>query len=89
MALDIQEKASSEPDDNKYMELAAQLNDCLKKAIEPFERAFSITDDVEIKRGCAEYLKNIFFRFRDEKPEYQANYDKYRKFAEEAGAPGE
>ena len=89
MALDIQEKASSEPDDNKYMELAAQLNDCLKKAIEPFERAFSITDDVEIKRGCAEYLKNIFFRFRDEKPEYQANYDKYRKFAEEAGAPAE
>ncbi|MBQ1881888.1 MAG: tetratricopeptide repeat protein [Bacteroidales bacterium] len=89
MALDIQDKASAEPDDAKYNELAAQLNDCLKKAIEPFERAFSITDDIEIKKGCAEYLKQIFFRFRDEDPQYQANYDKYKKFSDEASAPAE
>ena len=83
MALDLQDKASAEPDDNKFMELNNQMNDCLKKAIEPFERAFSIAEDPEIKRGCAEYLKQIYFRFRDEKPEYQANYDKYHKFLEE------
>jgi tetratricopeptide (TPR) repeat protein len=86
MALDLQEKASMEPDDAKYNQLNEQMNDCLKKAIEPFERAFSIAEDPEIKRGCAEYLKQIYFRFRDEKPEYQANYDKYHKFIEEAAA---
>ncbi|MBO7562313.1 MAG: tetratricopeptide repeat protein [Bacteroidales bacterium] len=89
MALELQDKASEELDDAKYAVLVEQLNDCLKKAIEPFERAFSITDDPEIKRGCAEYLKNIYFRFRDEKPEYQANYEKYHKYAEEAAAPAE
>ena len=89
MALEIQEEASSEPDDAKYAVLLDKLNDCLKKAIEPFERAFSIAEDPEIKRGCAEYLKNIYFRFRDEKPEYQASYEKYHKFAEEASAPAE
>ena len=84
MALDLQDKASAEPDDAKFMELNNQMNDCLKKAIEPFERAFSIAEDPEIKRGCAEYLKQIYFRFRDEKPEYQANYEKYHKFIEES-----
>ncbi len=84
MALDLQDKASMEPDDAKFAELNNQMNDCLKKAIEPFERAFSIAEDPEIKRGCAEYLKQIYFRFRDEKPEYQANYEKYHKFIEES-----
>ncbi|MBR4801179.1 MAG: tetratricopeptide repeat protein [Bacteroidales bacterium] len=87
MALDLQDKASAEPDDAKFNELNNQMNDCLKKAIEPFERAFSIAEDPEIKRGCAEYLKQIYFRFRDEKPEYQANYDKYHKFLTEPAAP--
>ncbi len=83
MALDLQEQANAEADDAKWTVLNNQLNDCLKKAIEPFERAFSITEDVEIKKGCAEYLKQIFFRFRDEDPSYMANYEKYKKFIDD------
>ena len=80
IALEIQEKASMEADDNKYNQMLNEMNDCLKKAIEPFERAFSITDDVEIKKACAEYLKQIFFRFRDESPEYQQKHAEYVAF---------
>ena len=80
----LREKRRDRRDDAKFAELNNQMNDCLKKAIEPFERAFSIAEDPEIKRGCAEYLKQIYFRFRDEKPEYQANYEKYHKFIEES-----
>ncbi|MBO4691968.1 MAG: tetratricopeptide repeat protein [Bacteroidales bacterium] len=83
MALDLQDKANAELDDKKYDELQNQMNDCLKKAIEPFERAFNIAEDKEIKTACAQYLKQIFFRFREESAENQANYEKYNKFVEE------
>ena len=40
MALDLQDKASMEPDDAKFAELNNQMNDCLKKAIEQFKETF-------------------------------------------------
>ena len=83
MALDLQDKANNELDDAKYNELQNQMNDCLKKAVEPFERAFNIAEDNEIKSACAQYLKQIFFRFREESAENQANYEKYENFLKE------
>ena len=83
MALDIQEKAASELDDAKYNKMNEQLNECLKKAIEPFTKAFNLTDDKQNKEACAEYLKNIYFRFKDESPENEALYNKYNKFLQE------
>ena len=86
MALDLQDKANNELDDAKYNELQNQMNDCLKKAVEPFERAFNIAEDNEIKSACAQYLKQIFFRFREESAENQANYEKYENFLKENSA---
>ncbi len=86
MALDLQDKANNELDDAKYNELQNQMNDCLKKAVEPFERAFNIAEDMEIKSACAQYLKQIFFRFREESAENQANYEKYENFLKENSA---
>ena len=56
----------------------------LENAIEPFEKAFSITQDKDFQVACAEYLKNIFFRFRDKSEEYKAKYDKYNDFTSQA-----
>jgi len=75
-AIEIQEKAQSEMDDAKYMVLVKDFEDCLKKCIVPFEKAYNMTKDEAIKDGIAEYLKNAAFRFRTE-PEYQAIYEKY------------
>lgn len=82
-ALENQALASEEMDDTKYDALVTEMEEYLKKAIDPFEKAFSATKDVEIKSTIADYLKNIYFRFRDQDAKYQQGYDKCIKFLEE------
>ncbi len=82
-AMDIAEKADSEFDQVKYDALVEEFNQNLENAIPPFEKAFSISDNLEIKRNAAEFLKFIYFRFRDKSPEYMAAYEKYNAFLAE------
>ena len=79
-AVEVQEKASLEMDDAKYAKLVDELNGYLEKAIEPFEKAFNMSDDKTIKTAVADYLKNIYFRFRDRSADFQAAYDKYNNY---------
>lgn len=79
-AVDLQEKASTEMDDAKYLALIQDFETALKGCVEPFEKAFEVTKDNAIKTSIAQYLKNACFRFRAE-PEYQAKYDKYNAVA--------
>ena len=50
----------------------------LKGGIEPFEKAYELSKDEVVKSSIAEYLKNIYYRFRDQDAKYQAGYDKYQ-----------
>ena len=79
-AIEIQNKASEELDDNKYYALVKELDETLEKAINPFEKSFTLTQDNELKGAIAEYLKNIYFRLRDKNPEYEALSKKYEAF---------
>jgi len=83
-AVDIQTKASEEVDDAKYEALVKQLELNLESAIQPFESCFQISTDNEVKAVVAEYLKNIYFRFREKNEQYKAGFDKYSKFLESA-----
>ena len=76
-AVDIQDKAQNEFDDAKYAALVADFEKSLKGCIEPFEKAFDITKDNEVKVSIAEYLKNACYRFREEGQEYADKYQKY------------
>ena len=76
-ALDLQTKAQEELDDAKYMALVEEFETALKNAIDPFEKAYEISKNNEIKVNIAEYLKNIYYRFRDQSADYQAKYEKY------------
>lgn len=76
-AVETQEKASLELDDAKYAKLVDELNGYLEKAIDPFEKAFAMAKDNDIKTAIADYLKNIYYRFRDKSADYQAAYEKY------------
>ena len=76
-ALELQEKAQNELDDAKYMALVQDFEVTLKKCIEPFEQAYVVCEDAAIKSTIAEYLKQIYYRFRDQDPKYQAGYEKY------------
>ena len=78
-AIDIQEKASNEMDDAKYMVLAEQFEQSLKNCIAPFEKAFNLTKDESLKVSLAEYLKNACYRFASEDETFKAAYDKYAK----------
>jgi tetratricopeptide (TPR) repeat protein len=81
-AVDIQTKATDEMDDAKYEALVKQLEENLEAAIKPFENCFSVCPDPEIKAVVAEYLKNIYFRFREKSEEFKANYEKYNNYVE-------
>jgi len=78
-AIELQEKASVEMDDAKYMKLVEDFEAALKNAIDPFEKAFDITKDENIKTSLAEYLKNIYYRFRDTDQKYMDKYLKYEE----------
>lgn len=83
-AVAIQEKAQNEMDQTKYEALIAEMEKSLESAIAPFEKAYSIAKNPQLKKATAEYLKNIYFRFREKNEEYKANYEKYNKiFSEE------
>lgn len=77
IAIELQEKASAELDDRKWVELNKQFTEALKSALEPFETAYNITKDDTLKVNIAEYLKNIYYRFSSDGPEWEAGYRKY------------
>lgn len=81
-AVEIQTKASEEVDDAKYEALVKQLEQNLESAIKPFETCFETSTDEEVKAVVAEYLKNIYFRFREKGETYKTGYEKYNKFLE-------
>ena len=78
-----EKEAQNEVDDTKYMALVQKFETALKSCIDPFEKAFNMTKDESIKSSIAEYLKNTFYRFREEDPKYQAGYEKYSKLLEQ------
>lgn len=79
-AIAISDEAQNEFNDDKYMALVAQFEQALKACISPFEKAFELTKDDTIKISVAEYLKNVYFRFRGEGDEYMAAYEKYNDY---------
>ena len=86
-ALEYQDKANAELDDTKYQALIEEVNNSLKKAIEPFEQSYELAKgDPELQVAIAEYLKNIFFRFRTQSDEYMAAYEKYDAIYKQATA---
>ncbi len=82
-AVKIQEEASKELDDAKYAVMVKDFENELKGCIEPFEKAFEMSNDEALKVNIAEYLKNAFYRFREEGDTYKAGYDKYDKIVAE------
>ena len=79
LAIDLQDKAANEFDDKKYEAIVAEYDNALKSALEPFEKAYNISKDNEIRVNIAEYLKNIYYRFSSEGDQYMEGYKKYNE----------
>ncbi len=85
-AIEISEKAATEMDDAKYMKMVEDFEASLLSAAEPFEAAFKISKDDAIKVNIAEYLKNIYYRFRDKDQKYADGYAKYSEIVQNGTA---
>lgn len=81
-AVDIQTKAADEMDDKKYEEMVKQLEEYLELSIAPFENAYNTAQDKDVKAIVAEYLKNIYFRFREKGDSFMEGYKKYNAIFE-------
>ena len=79
LAIELQDKAAAELNDAKWQEINKQFVEALKNALTPFEQAYNVTKDDSLKVNIAEYLKNIYYRFYSEGPEYEAGYKKYNE----------
>ena len=86
IAIELQEAAAAELDDAKWVKLNKQFTEALKSALEPFETAYNISKDEALKVNLAEYLKNIYYRFSSDGPEWEAGYNKYNEVVK-AGKP--
>ena len=76
-AIELQDKASAELDDAKYMALIGDFENALMNALDPFENAYKVSKDQSIKVNIAEYLKNIYYRFRDKNDKFAEGFKKY------------
>jgi tetratricopeptide (TPR) repeat protein len=77
IAIELQEKAAAELDDAKWVKLNKQFSEALKNALEPFEKAYNVSKDDSLRVNVAEYLKNIYYRFSSDGPEWEEGYRKY------------
>ena len=86
-AIAIQEKmnALDLEDVEGYDALQKEFEKYLEMSVEPFERAFNMTDDQDIKVACASALKQVCFRFRTRDAKYAEGYEKYNNYLNEAG----
>ena len=86
-AIAIQEKmnALDLEDVEGYDALQKEFEKYLEMSVEPFERAFNMTDDQDIKVACASAQKQVCFRFRTRDAKYAEGYEKYNNYLNEAG----
>jgi len=77
------EEAQNEYNDKKYMELISKYEESILKSIEPLETAFAMTSNESVKSNVSQYLKNVYYRFRDKDPKYEAGYEKYNEIAKQ------
>ena len=80
IAVELSEQAAQELDDAKYQALVKEYEQYLIDAIEPFEKAFEITQNPQVKLNCAEYLKQIYYRFSSVEDKYMQGYNKYNEY---------
>lgn len=78
-AMKVAQAADEEQDYKKYDVLLNEYYDTMAKSIEPFEQAYSVCKDEQVKGSIAEYLKNIYYRLREKGADYQAGYEKYNE----------
>lgn len=77
----IREEAQAEMNDQKYQALVEQYDATLLDSAKYFENAFEISNDPALKQNLADYLKSIYYRFREQNDQYKMAFEKYSEIA--------
>lgn len=87
LAIETQDKMNAIDinDVEGYEKLVKVFEDYLLESIEPFEKAFTISNNESVSVAAASALKQIYFRFRTKSPEYQEAYEKYNRYLKDKG----
>ena len=90
-AIDVQDEMNKIDinDVEGYEKLLKTFEEYLLNSAEPFAKAFELSKDTpaleSLAVASASALKQIYFRFRTVKPEYQEGYDKFNNYLKEKG----
>lgn len=79
-ALYYQNSASTETDSKFKHDKLEKRDLCLFQASEPLERAFSMSNNLNIKKDCGSYLVQIFRYFKNVSNDYMDKYTYYNSF---------
>ena len=74
--INIYKKAAEVINDDEYQAMAEQANQRFKDAIAPWETAYELN---RTERSVVEFLKTVYFRFREDSEELQKKYDYYNE----------
>ncbi|MCL2727363.1 MAG: tetratricopeptide repeat protein [Bacteroidales bacterium] len=80
--VDIQNRAADELDDRKWAAMMEESDQILMKAVDPFEKAFALTNDKDVQAEIAIYLKNSYYRLQGKDEAYLPLYEKYKAISE-------
>ncbi|MDR2065053.1 MAG: tetratricopeptide repeat protein [Prevotellaceae bacterium] len=72
--------ASNDKIGKEYDQAVEEANAEFKKSITPLEKAFDLNPK---ERAFADALRSVYFRFRADSSEMQANYEKYKAICDE------
>jgi tetratricopeptide (TPR) repeat protein len=78
-AVEIQNNAANELDDNKYKELLKEMEAEFEKSLPYLERAHELAPE---ERSIVESIKSVYYRFREKSPEMNEKFEYYSKLSE-------
>ena len=81
-AVDIQNKAAEELDDNKWTALMKEMDQLLIKAVTPFETCYTLSDNTEFQSDIAVFLRTTYYRLQANDEKYTPLYEKYKALSE-------
>ncbi len=70
----------------EYDAIIKNRDEAVAKCIEPLEKCFNESSEIDYKVACAEYLRRAYYQLSGSTNDYKAKSDFYKEFAESNGS---
>jgi len=69
----------------EYDAIIANRDEAVTKCIEPLEKCFNESQEIDYKVACAEYLRRAYYQLSNSTNDYKAKSDSYKEYVESNG----